>query len=52
MATLNLANEFLKAKNSDEELQSIVGLRIRTMRERLDSTAGFTGLPALGVGRG
>ena len=40
MAALNLANEFLKAKNSDEELQSIVGLRIRAMRERLDEALG------------
>jgi cell division protein ZapA len=40
MAALNLANEYLKAKNSDEELQSIVGLRIREMRERLDEALG------------
>ena len=40
MAALNLANEFLKAKTNDEELQSIVGLRIRAMRERLDEALG------------
>ena len=40
MAALNLANEYLKAKSSDEELQSIVGLRIRAMRERLDEALG------------
>ena len=40
MAALNLANEFLKAKSDDEELKNIVGLRIRTMRERLDEALG------------
>lgn len=40
MAALNLANEFLKAKSDDDELQSIVGMRIRAMRERLDEALG------------
>jgi cell division protein ZapA len=40
MAALNLANEILKAKDQDEELKNIVGLRIRTMRERLDHALG------------
>lgn len=40
MAALNLANEFLKAKGDEEELQNIVGLRVRTMRERLDEALG------------
>jgi cell division protein ZapA len=40
MAALNLANDLLKAKSQDEELKNIVGLRIRTMRERLDSALG------------
>lgn len=40
MAALNLANELLKAKSQDEELKNIIGLRIRTMRERLDSALG------------
>ncbi len=40
MAALNLANELLKARSQDEELKNIVGLRIRTMRERLDSALG------------
>ena len=40
MAALNLANEFLKTKNDDEELKNIVGLRIRAMRERLDEALG------------
>ncbi len=40
MAALNLANELLKARSQDEELTNIVGLRIRTMRERLDSALG------------
>ena len=40
MAALNLANELLKAQGQDEELKNIVGLRIRTMREHLDSALG------------
>ena len=40
MAALNLANELLKARGQDEELKSIVGLRIRAMREHLDSALG------------
>lgn len=40
MAALNLANELLKSKGQDEELKNIVGLRIRTMRERLDTALG------------
>ena len=40
MAALNLANELIRAKGQDEELKSIVGLRIRAMREHLDSALG------------
>jgi cell division protein ZapA len=40
MAALNLANELIKTKHQDEELKNIVGLRIKTMRERLDSALG------------
>ena len=40
MAALNLANELLKARGEDEELKNIVGLRIRAMREQLDSALG------------
>ncbi len=40
MAALNLANELLKIQNHDEELKNIVGLRIRAMREQLDSALG------------
>jgi cell division protein ZapA len=40
MAALNLANELIKAQGQDEELQNVVGLRIRAMRERLDSALG------------
>ncbi|HEY8519767.1 MAG TPA: cell division protein ZapA [Gammaproteobacteria bacterium] len=40
MAALNLANELLKIQGQDEELQNIVSLRIRAMRERLDSALG------------
>ncbi len=40
MAALNLANDYLKTKSEDEELQNIVGMRIRAMRERLDNALG------------
>jgi cell division protein ZapA len=40
MAALNLANELIKAQGQDEELKNIVGLRIRAMREQLDSALG------------
>ena len=40
MAALNLANDLLKAQGQDEELKNIVGLRIRAMREHLDSALG------------
>jgi cell division protein ZapA len=40
MAALNLANELLKARGQDQELKDIVGLRIKAMRERLDTALG------------
>lgn len=40
MAALNLANDLLRAQSQEEELKSIVGLRIRAMREHLDSALG------------
>ena len=40
MAALNLANELIRTQGQDEELKSIVGLRIRAMREQLDSALG------------
>ena len=40
MAALNLANELIKAQGQDEELKNIVGLRIRAMREHLDTALG------------
>jgi cell division protein ZapA len=40
MAALNLANDLLRMQGQDEELKEIVGLRIKTMRERLDSALG------------
>jgi cell division protein ZapA len=40
MAALNIANELLKAQGQDAELKNIVGLRIRAMREHLDSALG------------
>ncbi len=42
MAALNLANEYLKTKSSDEELQQVVGLKVRAMREKLDAVLGPT----------
>jgi len=40
MAALNLANDYLKAKDGSEELQNIVWLKIRAMREKLDEALG------------
>jgi cell division protein ZapA len=40
MAALNLANELLKAQGQDADLKSIVGARLRAMREHLDSALG------------
>jgi cell division protein ZapA len=40
MAALNLANELLKVQGQDEELKNIVGVRVRAMREHLDSALG------------
>ena len=40
MAALNLANELLETQGQDAELKDIVGLRIKSMRERLDDALG------------
>ena len=40
MAALNMANELLRRTGQDRELQDIVGLRVKAMRERLDSALG------------
>ena len=40
MAALNMANEMIGTRSLDEELKSVVGLRIKSMRERLDSALG------------
>ena len=37
MAALNLANELLKVRGQDQALKNIVDLRIKSMREMLDS---------------
>lgn len=37
MAALNLANELLKGRSRDELMDSSVGLRIKHMRERVES---------------
>ena len=40
MAALNLANELLETQGQGDELKDIVGLRIKSMRERLDDALG------------
>ncbi len=40
MAALNLANELINTQGKDDELKNIVGLRIRSMRDRLDEALG------------
>lgn len=40
MAALNLANELIKRNDEDRELKDIFDLRIKAMRERLDSALG------------
>ena len=40
MAALNLANELLEIKGQGAELKDIVGLRIKSMRDRLDDALG------------
>ncbi len=40
MAALNLANDLIRIQGQEEELKTIVGGRIRSMREHLDSALG------------
>jgi len=40
MAALNLANELMESQGKDAELKNIVGLRIKSMRDRLDEALG------------
>jgi cell division protein ZapA len=40
MAALNMAHEMIGTRSVDEELRNLVGLRIKSMRERLDSALG------------
>ncbi|NIW23554.1 MAG: cell division protein ZapA, partial [Gammaproteobacteria bacterium] len=40
MAALNLANELIKRTDEDRQLKDIFDLRIKAMRERLDSALG------------
>ena len=40
MAALNLANELIRIQGQEEELKNIVGGRIRSMREHLDTALG------------
>lgn len=37
MAALNLANDLLRNRNVDEALDASVGLRLKSMRERVES---------------
>jgi cell division protein ZapA len=40
MAALNMANELIKRTDEERQLKDIVDLRIKAMRERLDSALG------------
>ena len=40
MAALNLANELIETQGRDDELKDIIGLRIKSMRDRLDDALG------------
>jgi cell division protein ZapA len=40
MAALNLANELIETRGKDAELKDIVGIRIKSMRDRLDDALG------------
>jgi cell division protein ZapA len=40
MAALNLADELIKLQGQGQELKDIVGLRVKSMRERLDNALG------------
>ena len=40
MAALNLANELLQRTDEDRELKDIVDVRVKAMRERLDTALG------------
>ncbi len=42
MAALNLANEVIKFRSRDEELNSVVGTRIESLRDKLDTALGNT----------
>lgn len=37
MAALNLANDILKVRSTDETLEASVGLRLKALRERVES---------------
>jgi cell division protein ZapA len=37
MTALNLANELLKSRSQDELMDSSLGLRVKSMRERIES---------------
>jgi cell division protein ZapA len=40
MAALNLANDLIRTLGQDQELKDIVGVRVKAMRERLDTALG------------
>lgn len=37
MAALNLANDLLKGRNRDESVETQLGMRLKTLRERVES---------------
>jgi cell division protein ZapA len=37
MAALNLANELLKGRNRDQSVETNVGMRLKSLRERVES---------------
>ena len=42
IAALNLANEVLKSRSRDEQLNDIVGTRIESLRDKLDTALGHS----------
>lgn len=40
MAALNLANDLLKTRGEDKELEKLVSVRVRSIQERLDGALG------------
>lgn len=43
MAALNMANELMKTRNKGETLEHSLGIRIKSLSERIDSAIGGSG---------